>query len=116
MPTWEMPREKFSLSILYWSEIIHPTIGGQYLSGVWTAGSENLLLLCVETASCRHVVSHGAPSWPLMVTDASILCFTMRIFETTPYDVKICQIEGTSQHSTKYFDKAKSTTSWQRAL
>ncbi|KAK6451732.1 hypothetical protein FP744_10007983 [Trichoderma asperellum] len=92
------------------AQMIHPAIGGQYLAGNWTADFKHGLLWYAEMSSCRHVESHGAPSWSWMVTDASILFSTIRIFETTPYDAKLTRIEGISQDLKRQFSQAKSAS------
>ncbi|UKZ46432.1 hypothetical protein TrVGV298_000635 [Trichoderma virens] len=92
------------------AQMIHPSIGGQYLAGLWTADFKHGLLWYAEMTSCRHVESHGAPSWSWMVTDASILFSRTRIFEATPFDVKICQYDGISQDAVKQFGHIKSAS------
>ncbi|KAL6835266.1 heterokaryon incompatibility domain-containing protein [Trichoderma camerunense] len=92
------------------AQMIHPSIGGQYLAGLWTVDFKHGLLWYAEMASCRHAESHGAPSWSWMVTDASVLFSRIRIFETTPFDVKILQYNGISQDAVKQFGQIESAS------
>ncbi|KAL6831267.1 hypothetical protein J3E69DRAFT_379138 [Trichoderma sp. SZMC 28015] len=92
------------------AQMIHPSIGGQYLAGLWTVDFKHGLLWYAEMSSCRHVESHGAPSWSWMVTDASVLFSRIRIFETTPFDVKILQYNGISQDAVKQFGQVESAS------
>ncbi|KAJ4863710.1 hypothetical protein T069G_00240 [Trichoderma breve] len=77
------------------AQMIHPSIGGQYLAGLWTVDFKHGLLWYAEMASCRHVESHGAPSWSWM---------------TTPFDVKILQYNGISQDAVKQFGQVESAS------
>ncbi|KAM0254702.1 hypothetical protein ACHAQJ_006483 [Trichoderma viride] len=92
------------------AQMIHPAIGGQYLAGSWTDDFKHGLLWYAELASCRHIESHGAPSWSWMVTDAPILFSKMGIYETTPYDVKISGFDGIPQDTAELFGQAKSVS------
>ncbi|PKK54203.1 hypothetical protein CI102_1010 [Trichoderma harzianum] len=92
------------------AQMIHPSIGGQYLAGLWTVDFKHGLLWYAEMASCRHVESHGAPSWSWMVTDASVLFSRIGILESTPFDVKILQYNGISQDAVKQFGQTESAS------
>ncbi|KAL7942113.1 heterokaryon incompatibility domain-containing protein [Trichoderma barbatum] len=92
------------------AQMLHQSIGGKYLAGLWTADFKHGLLWYAEMTCCRHVESHGAPSWSWMVTDASIVFSRTRIFETTPFDVKIRQYKGISQDPANQFGQVKSAS------
>ncbi|PNP52535.1 hypothetical protein THARTR1_06882 [Trichoderma harzianum] len=92
------------------AQMVRPSIGGQYLAGLWTVDFKHGLLWYAEMASCRHVESHGAPSWSWMVTDAPVLFSRIRILESTPFDVKILQHNGISQDAVKQFGQIESAS------
>ncbi|KAL7963429.1 heterokaryon incompatibility protein domain-containing protein [Trichoderma compactum] len=92
------------------AQMVHPSISGRYLAGLWTVDFKHGLLWYAEMASCRHVESHGAPSWSWMVTDAPVLFSRIRIFEATPFDVKILQYSGISQDAVKQFGQTESAS------
>jgi hypothetical protein len=89
------------------AQMMHPTIGGQYFAGIWTADFKHGLLWYAEMGSCRHIESHGAPSWSWMVTNAPVLFSKMCIFDTTPYDVKLSGFDGISQDLAKGFGQTQ---------
>ncbi|KAL6807117.1 heterokaryon incompatibility domain-containing protein [Trichoderma sp. SZMC 28013] len=92
------------------AQMVHPSIGGQYLAGLWTVDFKHGLLWYAEMASCRHVETHGAPSWSWMVTDARVLFSRIRILESTPFDVKILQYNGIPQDAVKQFGQIESAS------
>ncbi|KAL7915290.1 heterokaryon incompatibility domain-containing protein [Trichoderma velutinum] len=92
------------------ASMIHPFIGGKYFAGLWTVDFKHGLLWWAEMTSCPHVESHKAPSWSWMVTDASILFSRTRIFEPTPFDVKIIQYNGVSEDAVKQFGQIESAS------
>lgn len=89
------------------AQLMHPAIGAQYIAGIWTRDFKHGLLWYKELGSCRHVESHGAPSWSWMVTDSNVL-FSTRLLEATPYDVKILRYNDIPQDPTMQFGRIKS--------
>ncbi|KAK4082918.1 uncharacterized protein Triagg1_1808 [Trichoderma aggressivum f. europaeum] len=92
------------------AQMVHPSIGGQYFVGLWTVDFKHGLLWYGEMASCRHVETHGAPSWSWMVTDARVLFSSIRNLEATPFDVKILQYNGIPQDAVKQFGRIESAS------
>jgi hypothetical protein len=49
--------------------LIHPTIGGEYLAGIWSEDFRRGLVWTTEMEECRHTLSDQAPSWSWAVTN-----------------------------------------------
>ncbi|KAL7937009.1 heterokaryon incompatibility domain-containing protein [Trichoderma chlorosporum] len=93
------------------AQMIYPSIGGQYFAGLWTADFKHGLLWFSDVSFCRHVETHGVPSWSWMVTDAPILYSVVAlILQTTPFDVKVLQYHGISHDAVDQFGQVKSAS------
>lgn len=60
------------------AELLHSTIGGDYLAGIWSRDLARGLSWYKDGKECKHVKAYRSPSWSWAVTDDEILYF--------PYD------------------------------
>ena len=58
------------------AELLHPTIGGKYLAGLWSRDLAQGLSWYHDIGACKHVESYRAPSWSWAVTDDPIVFYT----------------------------------------
>jgi hypothetical protein len=56
-------------------ESLHPTIGGEYLAGLWSRDLAQGLSWYQEIGACKHVETYRAPSWSWAVTDDPVLFY-----------------------------------------
>ena len=66
---------------------LHPTLGGDYLAGIWSSDIRCGLLWHSEVNYCEHVKPYRAPSWSWAVTDGMVI-FPNHMLRPSPSDMR----------------------------
>ncbi|KAI5917501.1 HET-domain-containing protein [Camillea tinctor] len=74
------------------AQSLHPTFGGEYIAGLWTADLNHGLTWRSLHSTCQHISTYRAPSWSWAVTDEEVL-YPSRPCRISPLDLRLMEFD-----------------------
>lgn len=97
-------------------QLLHPTIGGEYMAGLWSTDLHRGLLWRAEMITCEHVQDYRAPSWSWAVTNEPVVFSSANNRTPSPYDVELISHETNFKSRGNQYGQVEAATLTLRGL